>query len=114
MQAVAYARQTGDSIESVGVSKPPCDPCEQQLDRRNVEHDHDEDGGLSNPRNWQDPDNIETEEFATISKRKVKVDGTVWELSHNIPQNKKGKTQFGQIFNVRICMYANLAILATR
>ena len=73
------------------------------MDRRNVEHDHDEDG-LSNPRNWEDPDNIETEEFATISKRKFKVDGDICELSHNIPQNKKGKTEFRQIENVRICM----------
>jgi hypothetical protein len=90
MQALAYARQTGDSIEGVGVSKPPCAPCEQQLDRQNVEHDHDGDG-LQSPRNWEDPENIETEAFATISKRKVKVEGNLWEISHNIPKNMKGK-----------------------
>jgi hypothetical protein len=54
MQAMAYARDTHDSIEMIGVSKPPCHPCEKELDRHGAEHHHDEDG-LRNPRNWESP-----------------------------------------------------------
>jgi hypothetical protein len=71
MQALAYARETGDRIEMIGISKPPC---EQHLDQQNVAHHQDEDG-LQNPRNWESPDKIEVEKFAKVVKPKVKVEG---------------------------------------
>ena len=88
MQALAYARETHDRIESIGISKPPCQPCEQQLDRQNVSHHHDEDG-LKKPRNWEGPDKIEVEKFAKVSKPKVKFEGDLMHHQNNIPKTGK-------------------------
>jgi hypothetical protein len=87
MQALEHAHSMGTKIKSIGVSKPPCHPCEQQLDRHGVTHEH-EDEGLQNPRNWESPENIVTESFHKISKPKVKFEGDVMHTHNNIPKTK--------------------------
>ncbi|CAF0945346.1 unnamed protein product [Adineta steineri] len=81
MQILSYAQEKNITISKIGISKPPCKNCEENLESSKVEHEHAEDGN-QNPKNFEDPRAINTKRLATIKNSTFK-----WVVQNSLPRN---------------------------
>lgn len=102
MQLLSYATENGKEISRIGISKPACVRCEEQLENHDVRFHNNEEGN-QNPRNWADPEDVKTQKLTTIPKRQIRVKYHGFDLEDNIPKtNVEAKHEIHRHFKQQV------------
>ncbi|CAF1268784.1 unnamed protein product [Didymodactylos carnosus] len=86
MQILAYAQRHGMKIDKIGVSKPTCAKCTEQLESHDVAFKNDRDGN-DHPKNWAEPNKVTVRPLQTIERQPVRVKFDTYH--HNIPETRR-------------------------
>ena len=111
MQILSYARENGNKINKIGISKPPCACCKQVLDQKVVQNYH-LNKGNQNPKNWKTPKEIKTIAYARkVEKEQSKFK---WNFKKNISSSSESKKNIKKHLEVKSsfdCTISNGTVL---
>ena len=111
MQVIRHAQDDGTTITRMGISKPACVNCEAELDRNNIRYQQDGQGN-KRPKNWANPNDVNTEKFNTQPRDSVitKIHSL---LEHNMPSGQaEAQSQIKQNLRQQVIPKPNCQVSA--